>query len=289
MSSPFWIAAASGSGGGDNAPDSIPKQLLELVNEERHVAGVSRLEMDNLATRVASAHAIDMATGSFISHWGRDGRKPYHRYSFAGGIHATQENVASIDNVWSVEWKDLAKDLTFLHMRMHAERPPNDGHRRAILAGYQTHVGFGVAIDERRLRLVEMYVAKYLEVRDIPKRATPRSTVELVGRLLNRNHILQFVDVYYEPLPKPPNERFLATPRSYSLPEEYRTLRPVLPPGVLYSDRVAGVIDLNSTGRFRVAVKLYKESAGIYTIVCWIKRHAREKSFPVTEICIEAE
>ncbi|MGH9971540.1 MAG: CAP domain-containing protein [Pyrinomonadaceae bacterium] len=244
----LWSPAAlGGANSGDGALDDIPKQLLGLVNEERFVAGVPRLEMDDLASRVASAHAIDMATGNFISHWGRNGRKPYHRYSFAGGIHATFENVASIDNVWSVEWKDLARDLTSLHMRMHAERPPNDGHRKAILAPQQTHVGFGVAIDERKLRLVEMYVAKHLEVRDSPSRAKRKTTVELSARLLNRNHILQLVEVYYEPLPKPPNERFL------------------------------------------VPVKLFKDSAGIYTIVCWIKRNAREKAFPATEICIEAE
>src|SRR5688572_22182489 len=71
----------------------IRANLLEMVNEERAVAKVPKVAMDELATRVATAHAIDMAIGEFASHWGRDGLKAYHRYSFAGGTDATQENV----------------------------------------------------------------------------------------------------------------------------------------------------------------------------------------------------
>src|SRR5260370_1270052 len=66
--------------------DKIRTNLLQLVNEERAVERMPALSLDELATRVANKHAIDMATGKFASHWGRDGLKPYQRYSFAGGI-----------------------------------------------------------------------------------------------------------------------------------------------------------------------------------------------------------
>src|SRR2546425_3763642 len=57
--------------------DDVPQarvQLLRMVNEERSQAGLGKLELDNLACRVASDHALDMAKGEFLSHWGSDGR-----------------------------------------------------------------------------------------------------------------------------------------------------------------------------------------------------------------------
>jgi uncharacterized protein YkwD len=73
----------------------IRANLLEMVNEEREVAKLNPLLVDELATQVATKHAQEMAVEDFASHWGRDGRKPYHRYSFAGGTQATQENVSA--------------------------------------------------------------------------------------------------------------------------------------------------------------------------------------------------
>ena len=85
--------------------DQIPlvrEQLLRLVNGERSQEGLNQLELDELACKTASEHAQDMIRGQFLSHWGSDGRKPYHRYSFAGGIDAVQENVASAENIQSL-------------------------------------------------------------------------------------------------------------------------------------------------------------------------------------------
>lgn len=273
----------------ERAFDELRNELLDLVNNERIVRGVGRLKLDELACRVANGHAREMAEGNFVSHWGRDGRKPYHRYSFAGGIHATQENIASVDNFQSFEWKRLASDFIAAHLRMHDETPPNDGHRRAILAPQHTHVGFGLAINERRLRLVEIYVAKYVQAFGFEPLAKRKATLHLTGRLLNPLHFLQQIDVFYESSPKPPDIAFLTKPRSYSLPDEYRTLRPRPSDGMIYVDRSFGLVELNSGGRFRVPVKLFKDRPGIYTIVLWIKRRPSENPFPATEICVETE
>jgi uncharacterized protein YkwD len=40
----------------------IRANLLEMVNEEREVAKVSPVAIDELATQVATKHAVDMAT-----------------------------------------------------------------------------------------------------------------------------------------------------------------------------------------------------------------------------------
>jgi hypothetical protein len=267
----------------------IRANLLEMVNEERAVAGLSPVAIDELAQQVATKHAIDMVSGEFASHWGRDGLKPYHRYSFAGGTHATQENVSAADNTWSTRLADLKQDSAYLHVRMYQETPPNDGHRRTILAPQHTHVGFGLALEHLRLRLVELFVANYIDVKPLSRVAKPGAQITFAGRMLRPEYLFSQIEVFYERLPKPPELSWLQEPRSYSLPDESRILRPKLPLPFVYADKKPGVVQVEMDGSFVSPITLFKEEPGIYTIVTWIKRKRGEKAFPATEVCIRAE
>lgn len=263
--------------------------LLQMVNTERAMSGVSRLALDELACVVADQHALDMASGKFLSHWGRDGRKAYHRYAAAGGFHATAENVAAADNVESITHKYLELVLTDLHAKMFSETAPYDGHRRTIIMPQHTHVGFGIALSERALRLVELYVAKYVELDSYQTEAKQKATVNIRGKLLNPKCTFRYAEVFYEPLPLPPDLTWLREPRSYGLPNEYVSLKPKLPDGVYYADGTTGVVDVERSGRFRVPVKLFKELPGIYTVVLWVSQSGSRSGFPVTSICIQAK
>src|SRR4051794_32615235 len=75
------------------------ERLLRQVNEDRAAANLSQLKLDELACTVANGHARDMAMGGFLSHWGSDGRKPFHRYGMAGGTAALQENCSSAEDI----------------------------------------------------------------------------------------------------------------------------------------------------------------------------------------------
>jgi uncharacterized protein YkwD len=262
--------------------------LLEMVNEERAVAKVPLLATDELATRVATNHAVEMATHGFASHWGRDGFKPYHRYSFAGGTAATQENVSAADNTWSNKMSDLKQDTSYLHLRLYQETPPNDGHRKAILAPQHTHVGFGIAVEKLRLRVVELFVAKYVEVKDLPRFAKPGSQVVFAGKMLKRDYTLNNIEVFYEPLAQAPEMSWLQEARSYGLPDHSKVLRPKVMPPYMYTDRTRGDIDVELDGSFSVPVSLDNDKPGIYTIVAWLKRGSG-KAFPATEVCIRVE
>lgn len=264
-------------------------QLLALVNTERSRAGLSLLEFDELACKVAGTHALDMVTGQFLSHWGSDGRKPYQRYSFAGGIDAIQENVGRADEISSVTPNAVAGELAEMHTAMYLETPPNDGHRRAILFPQHTHVGFGVALKDHNLRLVENYVARYLKVAPVERRAKPQTTTVLTGKLLNSRHFLQGVDICYEPLPVNPDTVWLHTPRPYSLPDVCVRLRPKAPPGTTYTDGKPGDFDWDHSGNFRVQANLFETAPGIYTVVFWVRRVPAEKAFPAALICIRGE
>jgi uncharacterized protein YkwD len=267
----------------------IRANLLEMVNEEREVAKLNPLLVDELATQVAAKHAQEMAVDDFASHWGSDGRKPYHRYSFAGGTQATQENVSAADNTWSMKASDLKQDAAYLHVRLYQEKPPYDGHRRAILAPQHTHVGFGIAGKNLRLRLVELFVAKYLQVEPMPRKAKPGERLTFTAKMPKEGFYLNTVEVFYEPLPATPQMSWLRQPRSYGLPDESRVLRPKAPPPYVYADRQPGVVEIALDGKFTAPIKLFKNEPGIYTIVTWLTRNSgSQKPFPATEICIEA-
>ena len=267
----------------------IRANLLEMINEERSVEKVPPVGMDELATRVATRHAIDMADGEFASHWGRDGLKPYQRYSFAGGMHATQENVSAADNTWSMKLGDLKQDTAYLHVRLYQEKPPYDGHRKTILAPQHTHVGFGLAVEKLRLRIVELFVAKYVEIEPVGQKAKPGDEIVFAGRMLQRDYQLSQIEVFYEPIPKAPELSWLRQARSYSLPEESRVLRPKILRPYVYADRSRGVIEISPDGSFRSPVRLFKDKPGIYTVVAWIKGSRMPKAFPATEVCIRVD
>ncbi len=262
------------------------EDLLKLLNDDRRSAGLNALEMDPLACEVAAGHARDMVTGHFISHWGSDGRKPYHRYSLAGGIDALQENASAAENVQSVAVPGIVNDLREMHQSMLAESPPNDGHRKTILDPYHTHVGFGIALKGRSLRLDELYLARYVGLAPFANTAKPKATVLLDGRMLNSQHFLNQVDVFYDPLPAPPKFDWLNTPRPVGLPEEHKTLRPKVPPGTRYTDGSSGDFDWSREGKFRVKVKLFRDEPGIYTALFWVRRVPTDKGFPGAEVCI---
>ena len=272
----------------ENTFKEIRANLLQMVNEERAVAQVQPLAMDELATQIATKHAVEMAVDEYASHWGRDGRKPYHRYSLAGGTEATQENVSAADNTWSRKLSDLKQDTAYLHVRLYQEQPPNDGHRRAILAPQHTHVGFGLAVEELRLRMVQLYLARYLQVEPMPRKAKPGEQVTFTAKMPKSGYYLNHIEVFYEPLPKPPELSWLRQPRSYELPHDSKVLRPKVPPPFMYADREPGVIDVSLDGRISTKVKLFKNEPGIYTIVAWLKKGTSGKAFPATEVCIEA-
>lgn len=263
-------------------------ELLKLVNTERAIVGSPALSLDDLACQVADRHALDMATGKFLSHWGRDGRKAYQRYSFAGGFHATAENVSAADNLETLDPKYLVHTLAQMHMRMYAEVPPNDGHRQTILTPSYTHVGFGIAVADRSLRSVELYVAKYLHLDPYQKEAKRSDKVQLSGRLLSPKHRFRYAEVFYEPLPTPQEISWLRVPRPYALPDDYVTLKPRAPEGASYADGTRGSIGVDGNGKFRIPISFFKDAEGIYTVVIWISERASNKGFPVTNICIQA-
>lgn len=265
------------------------ERLLEMVNSERAEAGLNTLKLDDLACRVANEHARDMAHRVFLSHWGSDGRKSYQRYALAGGTDAVQENVSSAEDIQSLSPSSVWSDLRYMHLRMLYELPPEDGHRKTILYRFNTHVGFGIALQNRSLRLVELYLARLVRFDSLTPPVKKDSPYNFTGQVLDKNYFLTNVEVCYEPPPAPPEISWLRRPRSVSYPEAYRQLHAKLPPGTIYSDGTVGDFESNSNGKFRVSVRLNKREPGIYTIIFWIAPQRGTHSFAAAQVCMTIE
>lgn len=272
---------------GDVVP--IQRHLLRMVNEERDDAGLSSLKMDDLACKVAQQHAIEMAENGFLSHWDLEGLKPYHRYSFAGGTDATGENDSSADYSKPIESDEMPFAAVRMHIVMHDEVPPNDGHRQTMLTPQHTHVGFGMAWRGLHVRLCEVYVSRYVSVDQYPAVMRPQSRFVLSGGVLDPRHSVEALEVYYEPLPQPPPRSWLTTPRHYGMPQDRTTFYKKLPAHKTYEDGSTGTIEIPSHGRFSAPVELGHKQPGIYTLVVWISRSETERPFPATHICVRAE
>ena len=273
-------------GFGDEQLPLVRERLLQQVNTERLAAGLNELQLDDLASTVATSHAHEMAEKTFLSHWGVDGSKPYQRYSFAGGRAAIQENCSAADDIESISPLRVFDDLRDMHQHMLDEAPPHDGHRKTILDPFHTHVGFGAALRGHSLRLDEIYLARYIKLDPVVSEAKPGAIIMVSGRLLNAGHFVTEIAVFYEPLPQPPDISWLRTPRSVFFPDDVMRLRPRAPGEFLYADGSRGDFDWDHNGRFRARVKLYKADTGIYTIVCMVRRKPDDKGFPGAEVCV---
>lgn len=267
----------------------LASHLLNQVNLERGEAGASSLKIDPLACAVAEKHATEMARHNFLSHWGLDGRKPYHRYSFAGGVEAIQENGSALNSSTLIISDEVPVHLMSMHRSMHDEVPPHDGHRQTILNPYHTHVGFGYADYGYCVRLCELYIARYVSIDSYAATAPARSKFVLSGRLLETRYSIECVDVFYELPPAPPELSWLRVPRPYGLPEDRESLLPKLSSNSVYEDGTKGSIEMLDQGRFRVPIQLSRKQPGIYTIVVWISRSPSDTPFPATQVCVRAE
>jgi uncharacterized protein YkwD len=84
------------------------QQVLELVNQERAVRGLTLLAADELLTNAARGHSQDMSQNNYFSHTGLNGSSPGQRIAATGysfntwgeNIAAGYTSAASVMNGW---------------------------------------------------------------------------------------------------------------------------------------------------------------------------------------------
>ena len=220
----LW-GALSGSAAADDPAQrhlELKQLMLELINDARSEAGAPAVRLG--VNGAAQLHAEQMVAECFHSHWGRDGLKPYMRYSLLGGYQSNAENVRGADRYFGLNRCAVAPS---------AQRPPleflvrdameawlqSPGHRRNLLDPTHRLVNVGIAWrgggDAYIFRAVQHFEGDYARLDQLPSLAAGRLT--LSGRTINgaSSGPNPTVYVYYDPQPEPQTRAALDATGSY--------------------------------------------------------------------------
>jgi hypothetical protein len=233
--------------------------MLQLINEDRASEGLAPVRWDDFAAQVGQAHAEEMATHDYMSHWNLAGEGPDIRYGQAGGTETVQENVymywyryddgrpAPIE-----DWKTVIRDAQASLMK-------SPGHRANIMAPEHTHVGIGIAYyaETGDVRIAQEFINRYVKiVKPVPAQAKVGDVVEIRGRLLGQAQN-PVINLAYEPFPQPMSVAEVEAVRTYRSPAEFFL---ALNPSIEEEDVFSAEVTLD-----------YQEQPGIYHIRIWIE------------------
>jgi uncharacterized protein YkwD len=297
----FGATLAQGEGAADETRMTLRAELLRMVNRDRHRAGLRPVELDPEASAIADAYTRLQIRNRTSGHFTLDGQAPYMRYSFAGGNDGLSENAAA----WSANFGFSDRALLDMMRRsqdaMMNEVAPHDGHRKAILDPYATHVGIGVAWEGGEFRIAQEFLRRYIDwVRPLPRRASAGERLLCSGRP-KPGYDIEAITVHREALPQPMSVTVANAIASYGLPDDRREYLPRLKTfyrhyadGVVeqvreeYSDGRKGDFQVAEDGTFAFAVP-FPDGPGVYTVVLWVRPHGSRETIAASNVSIRVE
>lgn len=264
------LVRRGGSAAGAAYAERFPEEkarLFERLNRERRAAGAAPVAYDLLGASVGDAFCLDAATSRTSGHWDTAGRPPYLRWALAGGVDYHAENFSSLTRTGSVvEESEVSRLLLEAHGQMMAERPPDDGHRRTVLAPEWTHVGIGAALAGGEFRMVEEYSRRVVEWVDVPRSPVPARARAPFAMKLPPGWALVALEVGFEPAPHPMSREEIRRRGSYAYPAASQRLLARAPMNNQYSDGSRGEVDL-VRGVARVDIPLLSGPGNYYVFV----------------------
>ena len=224
------VSAPLAQGGGplDETRITLRQEVLRLINNDRQVQGLAPVSLDVETSAVADAYCRNQIANGTTGHFTIDNLAPYMRYSFTGGNDGVSENAAA----WSANYRFSDRAVYEMARRseqaMMSERPPHDGHRRAILDPFATHVGIGLAWEKGEFRLAQEFIRRYVSwSRPLPRSAAADEPISGSGRPAD-GYRIQAISVHHEAIPEAITARVANTISSYGLPEKRRDYLPRL-------------------------------------------------------------
>ena len=264
--------------------------LLARINADRAAAGVSQLEWDAVAERAGDAFCLDAARSGVMGHWDLAGRAPYDRLADAGGVDFSAENFSGTSRTgFSVHASELVGLVLEAHGRMMAEKPPGDGHRKAILDPVWTHVGIGVAFEGGEFRMTEEFTRHAAVWVEAPAGRVRAGRSVTVSVQLPKGWSLAAVEIAYERFPRALSATEISRRGSYGFPPASQTLRPRLGGGFRYSDGTSGDV-ISDGGLVRARVALLSGPGSYWVLVFADVGLADGKTLaPITAVRIAAD
>jgi uncharacterized protein YkwD len=243
------------------------KKLFRRINADRAAYGAPPVEYDLLAAKVGDVFCLDAARGNFVGHWDLAGRPPYLRWALAGGVDFHGQNAGSVSRKGlDIVPGEIAALLLESHERMMEERPPDDGHRRAILDPKWTHVGIGVAWERGEFRMTEEFVRRVAEWVEVPAGPVAAGSGAPFRAKLPSGWSAGVIEVAFEGAPAPMTREEILRRDRYGLPPAFQTLLPVLPPRVRYEGGGTGEFPV-SGGRIEARIPLSKGPGSYYVLL----------------------
>jgi len=272
---------------GSRPQDPVKAAVFERINSDRAEAGLPPVAWDGAASRVADAFCAQQVREATRGHFLMDGIPPYARTSFAGVFGTQSENSVS----WVTSGSSFSEPVVRLalsgHEEMMAERPPADGHRRAILDPEATHVGVGYAVARGRFQMAQEFLTRGLERLSIVRYESSRPVLRFDGKPL-LNWRLQFVTIAHESPPAPLTREEASAREKYSYPRPSLAYTPEGGPTI----RVSGA---DTQGKIRVRPKsdftfdFAPDRPGLYTFVFYTAVRVTDPPRPAASATIWVE
>ena len=212
--------------------------MLRLINQARLEAGAGPVVLGENV--VAQLHAEAALEACYGGHWGRDGLKPYMRYSLAGGYQSNSENWAG--NSHCVKWYDWSRPNDNIKKKIeHITRAwlGSEGHRETLLDPWHKKVNIGLAWDRYNLQAVQHFEGDYVEYASLP--TLDGDILMISGGLKNGLPIKDGMDfvvtIAFDPPPHPLTTGQIARTYCYDPGLPILGIRRPLPPSRLYVER----------------------------------------------------
>lgn len=264
--------------------------LLARINADRAAAGASQLAWDAVAAKAGDAFCLDAARTGVMGHWDLAGRAPYDRFADAGGVDWNAENFSGMSRTgFAFHAGELVGLVLEAHGRMMAERPPGDGHRKAILDPLWTHVGIGVALEGGEFRMTEEFTRHAAVFVEAPAGRVRAGRTVPVNVQLPKGWSLAVVEVAHERFPRPLTAKEIRRRASYAFPAASQTLLPRVGAGFRYADGSAGEVNADG-GLVRAKVAL-RSGPGSYWVLVFANPGPAEGQalVPLTAVRITAD
>jgi hypothetical protein len=195
---------------------------LSKINADRLSVGLNPVSLSD--NKAAQYHAAEILQSELLSHWSKDGLKPYMLYSLHNGTGYVQQNIGQISYI---NTDDAMKGITAHSFctsdsRLYCEPLDpfdaidklenslifndflccHDGHKNNILDKLHTNVSIGIAFNEYYFVLVQNFENNYLSYNI----SHEDNEFLLEAKLLDpkKNLQLSHISFYFD---NPPNQR----------------------------------------------------------------------------------
>jgi uncharacterized protein YkwD len=247
--------------------------MLDLINLDRTAAGLNKVTLNYNAA--AQEHAQDMLDKNYqAAHWGTDGKKPYMRYTDAGGLNYEQENSASYSSSNAIVVKEKLEQLQ--HTMMYDDAASNWSHRDNMLNKWHKKVNLGIAFNTNTVTLVQQFEGDYVQYSKPP--AIKGKILSLTGHFLQPGFKLNNISIAYDALPQPISPALLTSDMQYhhyGLGQRLGLIFPPPPPGQVYQNlppdsliAQKGSFDYNGWFYIEADIsQILSKGPGVYTVV----------------------